>query len=48
MDSLDKTKNCASGNRSGKVAQLMKEKGFEKVHNLGGYNDLVESGFEKK
>ena len=52
LDSLDKNKTyylyCASGNRSGKAAQLMKEKGFENVHNLGGYNDLIESGFEKK
>lgn len=52
LDSLDKSKTyylyCASGNRSGKAAQLMKEKGFEKVHNLGGYNDLIESGFEEK
>jgi phage shock protein E len=52
LDSLDKNKTyylyCASGNRSGKAAQLMKEKGFEKVHNLGGYNDLIEAGFEKK
>lgn len=52
LDSLDKTKTyylyCASGNRSGKAAELMKEKGFENVHNLGGYNDLIESGFEKK
>tara|TARA_R110002124_G_scaffold149259_3_gene315325 strand:+ start:7506 stop:7901 length:396 start_codon:yes stop_codon:yes gene_type:complete len=51
LDSLDKTKTyylyCASGNRSGKAAVLMKEKGFENVHNLGGYEDLVESGFEK-
>ncbi|MFY0684048.1 MAG: rhodanese-like domain-containing protein [Balneola sp.] len=51
LDSLDKTKTyylyCASGNRSGKAARLMTEKGFENVHNLGGYNDLVESGFEK-
>lgn len=52
LDSLDKTKTyylyCASGNRSGKAAELMKEKGFEKVHNLGGYRDLVEAGFEIK
>lgn len=52
LDSLDQTKTyylyCASGNRSGKAARLMKERGFEKVHNLGGYNDLIESGFEKR
>lgn len=52
LDSLDKTKTyylyCASGNRSGKAAQLMKEKGFQNVQNLGGYQDLMESGFEKK
>ena len=52
LDSLDKSKTyylyCASGNRSGKAAEIMKENGFENVHNLGGYNDLVEAGFEKK
>ncbi len=52
LDFLDKDKTyylyCRSGNRSGKAAQLMKEKGFEDVHNIGGYNGLVEAGFEKK
>lgn len=51
LDSLDKSKTyylyCASGNRSGKAAQLMKERGFENVHNLGGYQELIDSGFEK-
>ncbi|MCC9166240.1 rhodanese-like domain-containing protein [Pontibacter harenae] len=36
---------CASGNRSGKAAQLMKEAGFEKVYNIGAYQDLREAGF---
>lgn len=33
---------CASGNRSGKAARIMAEKGFKKVYNLsnGGYHDL--------
>jgi phage shock protein E len=33
---------CASGNRSGKAARIMAEKGFKKVYSLsnGGYNDL--------
>lgn len=52
LDSLDKSKTyylyCASGNRSGKAAEIMKENGFENVHNLGGYNNLVEADFEKK
>jgi len=51
LDSLDKEKTyylyCRSGNRSGQAADLMKKKGFENVHNLGGYKDLIESGFEK-
>jgi len=52
LDSLDKDKTyylyCASGNRSGKAARLMTEKGFKNVNNLGGYSDLLEAGFEKQ
>lgn len=52
LDSLDKDKTyylyCRSGNRSGKAAKLMTEKGFKNVNNLGGYSDLLKAGFEKK
>ena len=50
LDSLDKNKTyylyCRSGNRSGKAAKIMKNNGFEDVHNIGGYKDLVSAGFE--
>ena len=39
---LDKTKKvylyCRSGNRSGKSAKILQEKGFKVVNVLGGYN----------
>lgn len=39
---LDKTKTvylvCRSGNRSGKSAKILKEKGFDVVNVLGGFN----------
>ncbi|GAA4358562.1 hypothetical protein GCM10023185_24400 [Hymenobacter saemangeumensis] len=35
---------CASGNRSGQAAALMQKKGFGKVINAGGYNDLKVAG----
>lgn len=39
---LDKTKTvylyCRSGNRSGKSAKILEEKGFKVVNVLGGYN----------
>jgi len=35
---------CASGNRSGQAAALMQQKGFRKVTNAGGYNDLKAAG----
>lgn len=47
---LDKSKTyylyCRSGNRSGKAAQILAEEGFKKVYNVGGYEDLVNAGFE--
>lgn len=50
VDELDKNKTyylyCRTGNRSGQAAQIMKNQGFEKVHNIGGYDDLANSGFE--
>ena len=52
LDSLDKEKTyylyCRSGNRSGQAADLMKQKGFENVHNLGGFQSLLKAGYEKK
>jgi len=43
LDQLDKDRPvyiyCASGNRSGKAAKLLKEKGFKEVYDLrGGYS----------
>ena len=50
LGSLDKNKTyylyCRSGNRSGKAARIMKMQGFDKVYNVGGYEDLAASGFE--
>jgi phage shock protein E len=50
LDSLDKNQTyylyCRSGNRSGKAAKMMKQNGFEKVNNIGGYQDLVDAGFD--
>lgn len=50
LDSLSKNKTyylyCRSGNRSGQAAEIMKKRGFKEVYNVGGYRDLVNSGFE--
>ncbi|WP_428235075.1 rhodanese-like domain-containing protein [Gracilimonas sp.] len=50
LDSLDKNETyylyCRSGNRSGQATRLMKENGFEKVYNIGGFNTLANSGLE--
>lgn len=35
---------CASGNRSGKAAQLMQEAGFKHIYNIGGFPALKEAG----
>jgi phage shock protein E len=35
---------CASGNRSGKAAVLMQEKGFRRLVNAGAYKDLKAAG----
>lgn len=52
LSSLDKEETyylyCRTGNRSGKAAELMAEQGFENVYNIGGYQDLVDGGAEKK
>jgi phage shock protein E len=36
---------CATGNRSGKAAELMKEAGFRHIYNVGGFQTLKEAGF---
>ena len=50
VDDMDKDKTyylyCRTGNRSGQAANIMKNKGFENVHNIGGYQDLVNAGFK--
>jgi phage shock protein E len=49
---LDKDKTyylyCRSGNRSGQAARMMKDKGFENVFNIGGFDDLASNGFESE
>jgi rhodanese-related sulfurtransferase len=44
--SLDKTVilHCASGGRAALAGKLLKDMGYEKVYNLGGFKDGVESG----
>lgn len=32
--------HCAAGGRSGSAAEFLKGKGFKKVYNLGGYDDV--------
>lgn len=50
LGTLDKNETyylyCRTGNRSGQAANIMKKNGFEKVHNIGGYKQLVSAGFE--
>ncbi|EOZ93201.1 hypothetical protein A33Q_3791 [Indibacter alkaliphilus LW1] len=37
---------CAVGGRSGKTAELLKEKGFKKIYNLrGGYEEWKKEGY---
>jgi len=49
ISSLDKEQTyyvyCRSGNRSGKAMEKMLASGFRDVYNIGGYEELVESGF---
>ncbi len=50
VDSFDKNKTyylyCRSGNRSGQAARIMQKEGFENVYNIGGFEDLANSGFD--
>lgn len=52
IDDLDQDKTyylyCRTGNRSGQAAEIMKKRGFENVHNIGGFDDLANAGFETK
>ena len=36
--------HCASGGRAALAGKLLKDMGFEKVYNLGGFKDWVEAG----
>jgi rhodanese-related sulfurtransferase len=44
--STDKTVilHCASGGRAALAGKLLKDMGYEKVYNLGGFKDWVEAG----
>jgi rhodanese-related sulfurtransferase len=50
--STDKTVilHCASGGRAALAGKLLKDMGYEKVFNLGGFKDWVDAGgkFEKQ
>lgn len=50
LDNLDKDETyylyCRSGSRSEKATKIMKKNGFENVHNIGGFGDLINKGFE--
>ena len=37
---------CASGGRSALAGKLLKDMGYTKVHNLGGFKDAADGGFE--
>lgn len=39
---------CRTGNRSGQAALIMRNRGFKDVHNIGGFEELANSGFETK
>jgi rhodanese-related sulfurtransferase len=36
--------HCASGGRAALAGKLLKDMGYEKVYNLGGFKDWVEAG----
>ena len=37
---------CASGGRSALAGKVLKDMGYTRVHNLGGFKDAADSGFE--
>lgn len=39
---------CRTGSRSGKAASIMADSGFTNVYNVGGFESLVNAGFEAK
>lgn len=39
---------CASGGRAALAGKTLKEMGYDRVHNLGGFKDAVESGCESE
>ncbi len=50
IEEMDKSKTyylyCRTGNRSGQAARMMRERGFDNVYNVGGFEDLADAGFE--
>ncbi len=38
--------HCAAGGRSGQASEYLKSKGFKKVYNLGGYDDVMKLKLE--
>ena len=50
IENLDKEDTyylyCRTGNRSGQAAELMREKGFNNVYNIGGFHELASTGLE--
>src|SRR5690625_1853042 len=52
MADLDKNETyylyCRPGGRSEQVARMMRDYGFEKVYNIGGYSDLEAATKEKE
>lgn len=39
---------CASGGRAALAGKTLKEMGFEKVHNLGGFKEACDGGLESE
>ncbi|MGE3873100.1 MAG: rhodanese-like domain-containing protein [Parvibaculaceae bacterium] len=37
---------CASGGRSALAGKVLQDMGYTKVHNLGGFKDAADAGFE--
>lgn len=52
IDDLDRNQSyylyCRSGNRSGQAARMMRDHGFDKAYNIGGYEDLAAGTGSKK
>ena len=50
IPTLDKSQTyylyCRSGARSGRASDMLLEAGFEKVYNVGGFEELQNAGFE--